>query len=126
MKSMLSFTRFKSKEFTFLISLYSDKIKNRRHLSQLQTKVITFINCVKYTIHERRHREERDENGRVLPAYIKNDGEKCWCKNNKMHRDERNEHRILPAYIRYDGNREWWKNGKLDTDDFDEENEKEY
>ena len=89
---MLSFIPFKSKEFIFLISLYSVKCKSKRYLSQLQTKVFTkkdnYTEYSKYTLNEKIHREDRDENGRVLPAITWSDGSdgtQEWVKNNKCH-----------------------------------------
>jgi len=143
---MLSFIRYKSKEFIFLISLYSGPSKSKRYLSQLQTKVIHND----YTIHGKRHREEKelnrilpayiksdevqywykngnchrddlDDNGRVLPVIIWNDGTQIWGKNGKLHRDDRDENgRVLPAIIWSNGGQEWYKNGKMHRDDTDE------
>jgi len=106
---MLSFIRFKSKEFISLISLYSVKSESKRHLSQLQTKINT--DYIEYGIHERIHREEKELN-RILPAVIWNDGSNQWYKNDKIHRDDLDENgKVLPAVIWNDGVKEWWVNG---------------
>jgi len=58
------------------------------------------------------HRDERDENGRVLPAVIGSDGRKEWWMRGKRHRDDLDENgKILPAYIYSNGDQYWYKNG---------------
>jgi len=48
-----------------------------------------------------------------LPAYIYDDGSQEWYKNGKRHRDDLDENgRVLPAIVRSSGRKEWWKNGK--------------
>jgi len=117
---MLSFIRYKSKEFIFLISLYSGPSKSKRYLSQLQTKVFICNNLVEYNIHEKRHREEKD-NGRVLPARIYRNGDQYWYKNGKWHRNDRDENgRVLPAIIYNNECQFWCKNGKVHRDDLGE------
>jgi len=77
---MLTFIPFKSKQFIFLISLYC---KSKRYLSQLQTIVEKDKYLTKYIIHGKYHRDERDENGRVLPVSIWSDGSQLWYINGK-------------------------------------------
>ena len=109
---MLSFLPFKSKQFIFLISLYSNKSK--RHLSLSQTKVIRKNNYIEYTIHERTHRE-------VLPAIIWSNGNQFWYKNGKCHRNDRDENgKTLPAIIWSNGTQQWFRNGQCHRDDLDE------
>jgi len=117
---MLRFISFKSKQFIFLISLYSKSIKTKRYLSQLQTKVNTNNDCVEYSIHHKIHREEKELN-RILPASIKSDGAQFWYKNGKRHRNERDEKgRVLPSIVWNSGGQAWYKNGKEHRDDRDE------
>ena len=117
---MLSFILFKSKEFTSLISLCSEKSKSKRYISQVQTKVIRNNNYIEYSLHERMHREEKELN-RVLPAIIYSTGTQLWYKNGRCHRDERDENgRVLPAYINSNGDLYWYRNGKQHRDDLAE------
>jgi len=68
---------------------------------------------IEYTIHDKYHRDDRDENGRVLPVYIFNNGSQFWYRNGKKHRDDLDENgKILPAIIWCDGGQEWYMNGK--------------
>jgi len=116
---MLSFTRYKSREFISILSLCSESIKLKRYLSELQTKVIKNDDYVEYSIHERIHREEKELN-RVLPAIIYRNGDQYWYKNGKCHRDDLDENgRVLPAFIG-NGDKHWYKNGRIHRDDLDE------
>jgi len=113
---MLRFVSFKNKQFIFLISLYSEPIKTKRYLSQLQTKIVRKNNYIGYFLHSEIHREEKELN-RVLPAIINDEGDQYWCKNDKFHRDEKDENgQDLPAIIYIDGRKEWYKNGKYYKD----------
>jgi len=121
---MLTFITFKSKEFISLISLCPEKSKSKRCLSQLQTKVNRNNHYSEYSIHERTHREEKELN-RILPAVVDSNGNQDWYKNGKCHRDDLDENgRVLPAIIwrngESNGSQFWYKNGKYHRDDRDE------
>jgi len=54
------------------------------------------------------HRDDVDENGRVLPAYVESDGHREWFKNGKRHRDDLDENgKVLPAIVFSNGTKEW-------------------
>lgn len=59
---------------------------------------------------EYRNRKGELHNENDLPAIIKLNGKKIWCKNNKFHRDN-----DLPAIIEKDS-KQWLKNGKYHRD----------
>ena len=60
----------------------------------------------------KRHREDKDANGNVLPAEIWTDGTKYWYKDNKRHREDKDANgNVLPAVIYADGRQEWYKDG---------------
>jgi hypothetical protein len=40
------------------------------------------------------------------PAVIYSNGDKCWCKNGKLHRENN------PAVVYYDGGEAWYLNGQ--------------
>jgi len=128
---MLSFTPFKSKSFISISSLVVST-KQKRYISVLQTtrkdvyyrvqhkihreerenrkilSAVTYNDCKQWYKNGERHRDDRDENGRVLPAYIESNRIQAWWKNNKLHRDERDEKgRLLPTVIYNDGTQGW-------------------
>jgi len=52
------------------------------------------------------------KNGLVLPATIYADGTQEWYRNNKLHRECKDENGlVLPAIIRANGTRQWYRNG---------------
>jgi len=118
---MLRFTCYKSREFIFLVSIYSEPIKTKRCLSQLQTKIYEINDeYIEYSIHERIHREEKELN-RILPAVVYTGESQYWYKNDKCHRNDRDENgKTLPAAIYSDGTQIWFKNGEKHRDDRDE------
>jgi len=74
-----------------------------------------------WTKNGKTHRDELDENGRVLPAIIISNGTQYWYKNGQPHRDDLDENgRVLPAYINSNGDLYWYRNGKQHRDDLDE------
>lgn len=61
----------------------------------------------------KRHRDEHDAHGRILPAHIDDDGNKCWYYHGKIHRDERDEHGYtLSAITMYNGSKFWYRYSK--------------
>jgi len=57
------------------------------------------------------HRNEKGEDGYLLPA-VESGGNKAWWKKGKIHRYETDQYGYyLPAYI-YDGRHEWWVKGE--------------
>jgi len=120
---MLSFLTFKDKEFISLISLYSEKSKTRRHFSRIQTVMSKGNNYTVYNLHGKIHREQKELNC-VLPAVIVSNGRQEWYKNDKCHRDEKDENgRVLPAIIYNNGSQYWqywYRNGKTHRDERDE------
>ena len=68
------------------------------------------------------HREEKDENGLVLPAIIYANGSQRWWKNGKLHRECKDENGlVLPAMIYANGSQRWWyQNGELHRECKDE------
>jgi len=97
---MLTFIPFKSKQFISVISLCSERSKTKRYHSQLQTKVNRNNHYSEYTIHGKRHRDDLDENGKILSASIWSDGTQFWYKNGNCHRDDKDENgRVLPNCI---------------------------
>jgi len=130
----IEFLLFKSKEF---ISLYSDS-KLKRYLSQLQTTINTDNDYIEYSIHGKRHREEKELNC-ILPAIVYKESSwtknkkptRKWYKNGLLHRDDRERGdssnqdgrengKVLPAIIYTTEDKEWYKNGKRHRDDLDE------
>ena len=80
---MLQFTLYKSKQFIFLISLYSEQSKTKRYVSNLQTVVRKNTIIIEYVLYNKLHRDDRDENGRILPAVIWGNGRKEWYQDGK-------------------------------------------
>lgn len=69
------------------------------------------------------HRETKDANGLTLPAIIRTNGAKTWCKHGKEHRTDKamvnGRLETLPSYI--DGRERVWKReGEYFRDDVDE------
>jgi len=63
-----------------------------------------------------KHRDEKDEKGYVLPAYITNETVQWWV-HGKQHRKERDDKgNELPAIISHNL-KEWWVDGKKHRDD---------
>ena len=111
---MLRFLPFKSKSFINVSSIHAST-KYKRYISVLQTIKINDH----YMIHHKCHVEER-ENRRILPAIISN-GNKSWFKNGAGHRDDLDENgRVLPATIWSDGSQFWYKNGFYHRNERDE------
>jgi len=60
------------------------------------------------------HRDERDKDGNLLPAFIVKGVASQWYQDGRLHRDEKNsEGRLLPAIIYQDGSVEYYKYGNL-------------
>jgi len=58
------------------------------------------------------HREEKDENGLILPAVIYADGTRWWYRNGKLHREEKDKNGlVLPAVIYANGTQRWYRDG---------------
>ena len=109
MYTMLSFIRFKSKEFTSLICACSLQSKSQKYISRLQTLILK-DDYIKYNIHNRRH---RDENGKTLPAIVWGNGGQEWYKNGLLHRNDRDENgKTLPAFIYSNGSQYCYINGQ--------------
>lgn len=69
----------------------------------------------------KKHREEKDENGLVLPTIIYENGSRYWYRNGELHRDEKDENGlVLPAIIYTNGDRKWYNNGKCHRECKDE------
>jgi len=99
--------------------LKGDRIHNSEGPAILS--LIDDIYAVEWYKNDIQHRDDRDENGRVLPARIKSNGTQFWFKNGERHRDDLDDNgRVLPTVIWGDGSRFWYKNDKLHRDDRDE------
>jgi len=117
-----TFLPFKSKQFISLLSLICNHRKQQRYVSVLQTEIKQTNNGVGYEIRNLGcHREEKDVNGYLLPAFISPDF-LTWGKNGKIHRIEKDliTKETLPAIEYTDGVNAWFIKGKvfrIDKDD---------
>jgi len=96
---MIKFLSFKSKAFISLYSLDSFKRTAQRKISILQQYIIVSNNAKFYYISNSLHREEKNRNNLVLPAYTNLLVSKTiYYKNNKQHREDKDKNGYsLPA-----------------------------
>jgi len=116
---MLCFLPFKNKSFTFLLSISFRQRIIQRKIGVLQIKQKSedlFPDTIIRTINGYYHCEEKDNTNYLKPIIVSeifNGRVKCWCKNNKLGRREKDPNGFpLPARIR-DHIVEWFKNGEL-------------